>query len=96
MIFSGEFSIPAEKKDDPHGFVKGLFSFEVTIKKILRRSVDARKKSAVVINYRVEVETDNKNAEKMRAFGFSETAEVPKEALSAKKINQEKNQQLEF
>jgi len=90
MIFAGEFSIPADKKDDPHGFVKGLFSFDVTVKKILRRSVDARKKSAVVINYRVEVETDNKNAEQMRAFGFSETAEVQKETLSAKKIKSTK------
>jgi len=90
MIFTGEFSIPADVKDDPYGFVKGLFSFEVSIKKILRRSVDARKKTAVVINYRVEVETDAGNSDKIRMLGFSETVKTENETPVIKKIKTKK------
>ena len=90
MIFIGEFSIPADMKDDPYGFVKGLFSFEVSIKKILRRSVDARKKSAVVINYRVEVETEAINSDKMLSHGFSETVKTENENPIIKKIKTKK------
>ncbi|HPA62579.1 MAG TPA: NAD(P)/FAD-dependent oxidoreductase [Spirochaetota bacterium] len=90
MIFTGEFSIPADMKDDPYGFVKGLFSFEVSIKKILRRSVDARKKYAVVINYRVEVETEAINSDKMLSRGFSETVKTENESPIIKKIKTEK------
>ena len=69
MILVAEFSIPAERKDDPIEYFGSLHEGALIVR-ILRRSVDARNRSKVIIRYRAEVSVPDIDEDYYLSRGF--------------------------
>ena len=70
MLFTGELSIRADKRDDPAIRLNEICGKSVRIIKILRRSIDARKKSQVIIKYRILIEANAQDELFLSKRGF--------------------------